>query len=128
MEQQVLNLFENGVRKFNSRNFYEAHEYFEEIWVNYKVKDRLFIQSLIQLSVAYFHISNMNRNGAIGLFRKTIKKLDIYKNISVNIKNLDEIINCAYISFEKVKSISDMSEFDWSLAPKIIIDEKKPIK
>ena len=73
MEQQVLNLFENGVRKFNSRNFYEAHEYFEEIWVNYKVKDRLFIQSLIQLSVAYFHISNMNRNGAIGLFRKTIK-------------------------------------------------------
>ena len=80
-DQIIKNIFKKGVKSFNHRNFYRAHEYFEEIWVEHKVDDRLFIQSLIQLSVAYFHISNVNKNGAVGLFKKSIQKLNSYHQL-----------------------------------------------
>ena len=69
---EVKKIFNRGVECFNSKNYYTAHDCFEEIWTDYKINDRLFIQALIQLSVAYFHISNINKGGAIGLFKKTI--------------------------------------------------------
>ena len=31
--------FKEGIIAFNERRFYDAHEHWEEIWVNYKLKD-----------------------------------------------------------------------------------------
>ena len=81
MNQDALKFFYKGIDSFNRREFYDAHEYFEEIWTNYQLDDRIFIQGLIQLSVAYFHITNSNKNGAMGLFKKSLSKLDSYLNI-----------------------------------------------
>ena len=49
-------LFQQGVQAFNERKFYDAHEYWEELWLEYKLDDAKFIQGLIQLSVSYFHL------------------------------------------------------------------------
>ena len=65
MNSCVENIFKRGVKHFNNHEYYAAHECFEEIWTDHKIKDRVFVQSLIQLSVAYFHITNLNKNGAI---------------------------------------------------------------
>ena len=65
------NLFLLGVDAYNSKSFYDAHEYWEDLWSDYKISDADFVQGMIQLAVAYFHITNSNKKGAISLFNKS---------------------------------------------------------
>ena len=62
-EDKIKNkLFYNGLNAFNDKDYYDAHEYWEDLWSDYILKDAKFVQGLIQLSVGYFHISNYNFN------------------------------------------------------------------
>ena len=112
-------LFVDGIALFNEKKFYDAHEAWEELWSEYRSKDDLFIQGLIQLSVAFFHITNLNLKGSSNLFKKCLPKL---KKFPINHRNINvsEIIICAENSEKKVNSIKKVDEFDWKLAPKII--------
>ena len=49
-------LFVKGIVLFNEKKFYNAHESCEKLWSEYRLKDEMFIQGLIQLAVAFFHI------------------------------------------------------------------------
>ena len=110
MNKEVKKLFYNGVDSFNAKEYYDAHEYFEEIWTEHQLEDRLFIQALIQLSVAYFHISNFNKNGAIGLFNKALSKLNKYIDHDELILNINSVIESAKISYQIVIEINDISK------------------
>tara|TARA_Y100001970_G_scaffold20772_1_gene23457 strand:- start:12016 stop:12387 length:372 start_codon:yes stop_codon:yes gene_type:complete len=109
-----------GVDYFNEKKFYNAHEVWEELWTDYALKDALFIQGLIQLSVAFFHITNLNLRGSRNLFVKCLPKL---KKFPPNHRgfNLLEIIDCAERSKIQVESIKKSNEFNWESAPRIII-------
>ena len=124
MDTNVKIMIKDGIDKFNKRRFYDSHEIFEDVWINHKLDDRLFIQGLIQLSVAYFHISNQNKNGAIGLFKKCTTKLNLYKKTSSFIINLDEIIDMANKSLLYLESIEDMKYFKWELAPQLLLSDE----
>ena len=119
LKDELLKIFLKGIQEFNKRNYYDSHEYFEEIWTNHVLDDRLFVQGLIQLSVAYFHISNDNKNGAISLFKKSIKKLDNYIDCDMLILNINDVIKAAYDSHAHLCSINNMHKFNWELAPKL---------
>ena len=125
MNEEAKKLFYRGVYCFNKKDYYGAHEYFEEMWTDYKLEDRLFIQALIQLSVAYFHISNSNKNGALGLFKKSLNKLNKYLDTSQLIININDVIKSAEISYKSVIEIDDINSFDWSLAPRLEIKNEK---
>ena len=64
LKNKELKLFKKGILFFNKKEFYSAHEKWEELWTEYKLKDPKFIQGLIQLSVAFFHITNSNLRGS----------------------------------------------------------------
>ena len=68
-------LFQKGIKAFNERNFYDAHEYWEELWLDYKLEDSKFIQGLIQLAVSYYHLFNNNLNGAKSMIKKIKLKM-----------------------------------------------------
>ena len=111
-------LFRKGVDSFNNQKFYDSHEYFEEIWMNRNIEDRLLIQGLLQLAVAFFHISNLNRRGAIGLFNKSIKKLILYKDKAIVISNINEVIDKSTLCLKVIAEIEEIKNFDWSLVPR----------
>ena len=110
----------DGIDLFNTRKFYAAHDSWEYLWTEYPLKDSLFIQGLIQLSVAYFHITNLNLTGSKNLFNKCLPKLKKFPNYHRNI-NVEEIIISAEISLNKVMDIDKVNQFDWSLVPQIKI-------
>ena len=112
-------LFIKGIALFNQKKFYDAHESWEELWSEYRLKDEIFIQGLIQLAVAYFHITNLNLKGSKNLFNKCLPKLKKFPTNHRNI-NLLKIIDSAEKSNKKINSIKSVDEFDWDLAPKII--------
>tara|TARA_B110000196_G_scaffold19001_1_gene14944 strand:- start:756 stop:1148 length:393 start_codon:yes stop_codon:yes gene_type:complete len=119
-------LFIDGLNAFNKHEFYDAHEYWEDLWSDYRLKDAKFIQALIQLSVGYFHISNLNINGANGLLKKCMPKFNLFKPAQRGL-DVDYIIISIEASLKKLNSIENITEFDWSLVPKLEIDELRAV-
>jgi predicted metal-dependent hydrolase len=59
-----------GIMFFNSRDFFEAHEVWEGLWLELAGgPERRFIQGLIQAAVALYHFGNGNIAGAKKLYR-----------------------------------------------------------
>ena len=117
-EKNKIKLFNKGLESFRKHDFYDAHEYWEELWSDYRLKDARFVQGLIQLSVGYFHISNFNVNGARGLLNKCKPKLlefhTEYRGINILI-----ILDAVDKSLNFLEKNPNTSEFDWSLVPKL---------
>ena len=118
-DQEIMkDLFDKGLKSFNEKKFYDAHEFWEDLWSDFRLSDAKFVQGLIQLSVGYFHISNFNKNGANGLFKKCLPKLNLYRpeHRGINVENILKSVNK---TLDFLSKIEDMKDFDWSLAPKI---------
>ena len=117
-ENNKKDLFLKGIKAFNNRRYYDAHEYWEELWIDYQLKDAKLIQGLIQLSVGYFHITNLNINGAKSMFNKCLPKLDLYKQNSrgVDVFYLIEAVNK---TIDNLNDIDHIEDFNWHNAPKI---------
>tara|TARA_Y100000590_G_C15649634_1_gene988231 strand:+ start:863 stop:1237 length:375 start_codon:yes stop_codon:yes gene_type:complete len=113
-------LFLNGLKSFNDHSFYDAHEYWEDLWSDFRLKDAKFIQGLIQLSVGYFHISNLNINGAKGLLNKCLLKFESYGPQSRGL-DVDYIILSVKKSLNNLDAIDDIVDFDWDLVPELKI-------
>ena len=119
-------LFIKGIEAFNKDAFYDAHECWEDLWSDYRLKDAKFIQALIQLSVGYFHITNMNINGAKGLLNKCLPKFDLYRPEARGL-NVESIINAVQDSLENLNNIENIIDFNWKLVPKLNIDDSRTV-
>ena len=118
MDEQKI--FLEGIKKFNKKNFYGAHECWEEIWTEITIPDDKFIQGLIQLSVAYFHISNQNIVGAKSLFNKSINKLIDYNPLHRGL-DIKLIVEKAKQSLEILITNNSTEKFNWEIVPILII-------
>ena len=114
-------LFLDGIKAFESHEFYDAHEYWEDLWSDYKLKDPKFVQALIQLSVGYFHISNLNINGARGLLNKCVPKFELYRPVYKNL-DINFILGAISKSLDNLEEIDDIKNFNWELVPLLDVD------
>ena len=114
-EIRKAELFESGLRLFNDKQFYEAHEFWEELWLEYRLSDKKFIQGLIQLTVAYYHLSTGNLRGAISLLNKSLNKMKMFSP-SIRGIDVDIIIKSILLSIDLIESGND---FDWGIVPVI---------
>ena len=104
-------LFKSGLRLFNAKKFYDAHEYWEELWLEYYLEDKKFIQGLIQLTVAYYHLSTSNIKGARSLLNKSLDKMKMFSpsNRGIDVDQLVRLIE------DSIKMIDKGSNFDWTI-------------
>lgn len=111
---------QQGIKLFNNSDFFEAHDHFEEMWNNAGREDRLFYQSLVQLSVGSYHLVSQNYKGALSQYRKGTSKLVEYipsyqgvntrkllKEIRILMKDLNEYFaeNICSVKIEKIPKI-----------------------
>ena len=70
--------FQRGVRLFNGRRFFEAHEAWEVLWLRTPSpsSDREVYQGLIQLAAACHHLLRKNFVGARGCLKNAHGHLD----------------------------------------------------
>ena len=64
-----------GVLLFNHRLFFEVHEVLEAQWIQEVDPERRFLQGLIQIAVAFYHLGNHNLGGAISLLDDGLDKI-----------------------------------------------------
>ena len=100
-------LFQKGIDAFNNRKFYEAHEYWEELWLDYKLTDATFIQGLIQLAVSYFHLFNNNLTGARSMIRKCLGKFEGVEMVrGMDMNELKKQIDKVQLHFNNINNSS----------------------
>ena len=73
-----VDTFRRGVELFNTGRFFECHEVWEELWHQERGPDRLFLQALIHIAVAFHHQGLGNRRGAGRQLDKGLRKLAGY--------------------------------------------------
>ncbi len=67
--------FYSGIQSFNSGNFYEAHDLFEDLWHECDEPKRRWIHGIVQISVAMHHHSTGNLNGSLLLLAEGISRM-----------------------------------------------------
>ena len=72
---EKVETFERGLRHFNAREFFEAHEVWEEIWLTEGEPEKTFLQGIIQIAAAFHHYGRGNSDGAETLLAAGIVKL-----------------------------------------------------
>ena len=74
-EEAYPRQFIEGIRYFNQRNYYDAHEVWEEIWLHASGDEKVFYQMLIQSAVGLHHYERGNARGARGMYNAAAEKL-----------------------------------------------------
>ena len=115
-EEKKEQLFFDGLRAYEEKDFFEAHEFWEELWSEYYLADRTFIQGFIQLAVSFAHLGNGNLNGAKSLLKKSADKFSSFSGVhrGININKLKQQILEIKNEYEKLITID---EFDWTHIP-----------
>ena len=89
--------FIKGVELFNQKQWYLAHDVFEEIWLNINGLERITIQAILQIAVAEVHLGNGNISGSVILYGEGFGRLSNNNNLP----NLGIDINRFSIDVEK---------------------------
>jgi predicted metal-dependent hydrolase len=70
--------FLEGLAHFNAREFWEAHESWETIWLAAESDVEQFLQGLIQLAAAYHHVKRGTYRGGVRLFDAALRRLSAF--------------------------------------------------
>ena len=66
---------EEAIALFNAHAFWKAHEAWERDWLSAEQPHKLFLQGLIQLAAAYYHVQRGTYRGGVRLFDAALEKL-----------------------------------------------------
>jgi predicted metal-dependent hydrolase len=78
LDAEESRAFARGVDEFNRGFFFECHDTLEDLWSGLRGEPRDFFQALIQVAVAFYHLSNGNRAGAESMFARALKRFARY--------------------------------------------------
>lgn len=96
-------LFEKGIVYFNTGYYFEAHDTFEEIWMDERGEDVQFYQGLVQLATGFYHLRMDNLKGAGSQLNKGIAKLEKYKPEYRKLE-LTELLNCVSVCIDSIQN------------------------
>ena len=118
-----------GILFFNRRDFFEAHEVWEDLWNNCGDADRRFYQALIQAAVALHHYGNGNLRGATKLYGSSKAYMDRYTSPHLGL-DCDRFWRKMAICFAPVHAETDLLRRDLrpdpALIPTITLDPPPP--
>jgi predicted metal-dependent hydrolase len=75
---QEKEAFARGVDEFNRGFYFECHDTLEDMWMGLRGPARDFFQGLIQVSVAFYHLTGGNLPGAESMLRRALKRFGRY--------------------------------------------------
>jgi predicted metal-dependent hydrolase len=67
--------FRRGLEQFNARQFFDAHESWEEIWLSSPEPHKTFLQGIIQISAAFHHYTFGNMRGTRSLLEAGLRRV-----------------------------------------------------
>ena len=65
-----------GLRCYHAEEFFAAHEHWELVWLKLPEPEKTFLQGLIQVAAAFYHLQRGNPEGTVSLLRAALARLD----------------------------------------------------
>src|SRR5581483_11595332 len=115
-----------GVEQFNAREFYECHETLEEIWLAEPGDIRRLYQGILQVGVAFYHLSRGNFRGATSLLETGITYLRAFQPRCMGV-DVERLVADSVHAYAELTHLGRerMAEFSEQLIPRITY-EKPP--
>lgn len=106
LPEELEKEFLRGIRQFNDRQFFDCHETLEDVWRAYLEPDREFIQGIIQIAVAYYHLLRGNCEGTRKLFERGLPRVKKYGRcyFGLDMENFVAKVEKDYSRFENEAS------------------------
>lgn len=79
-------LYREGLEAFNSRQFFEAHELWEDVWRETAEPDRRFLQGLIHVAAAFHHYARSNVLGTQRQLRRGLLRLEAFPAVHCGLR------------------------------------------
>jgi len=115
--EQLLDL---GIELYESGHYWNAHEAWEQVWLDAPNELRLFYQGLIQVTAAFVHVAKGEYPGSVRLLEAGIEKLAAYEpeQLGVDVSGLMEESRGA---LRRLLELGErrVREFDMALVPSI---------
>ncbi len=109
---QLPALATEGIRLFNAGNYFEAHEELENAWRQETRPIRELYRGILQVAVAYYHITRGNLVGAQKMFRRSKRWLapfpDICQGVHVEQVRQDAAVVELALKFHTLQQIVDL--------------------
>ena len=67
-----------GLRLYDAEEFFAAHEAWESVWLGLQEPDKTFLQGLIQVTAAFYHLQRNNPLGTALLLQAALRRLEGY--------------------------------------------------
>ena len=67
-----------GLRLYDAGEFFAAHEAWENVWLSLQEPDKTFLQGLIQVTAALYHLQRNNPLGTALLLQAALRRLERY--------------------------------------------------
>jgi hypothetical protein len=123
LPQDERAIYHEGIRLFNSHEFFDAHEVWEDIWhMAYGLKHE-FYQGLIQCAVALEHYKRSNPRGVVSLYESYNKR---FRNVpspfmGLELNNFKEKMKLALRPVLEARPLPSRGEIslDYSSVPTI---------
>src|SRR6266498_5017351 len=105
-----------GLRLFNARKYFEAHEALEDAWREETGEVRELYRGILQIAVVYLHITRRNYNGAIKVYGRSQRWMKDWPEICRGIE-VDKLRKNAEAVITEVRRLGmeKISEFDNSM-------------
>jgi uncharacterized protein len=71
--------FWQGVKEFQQGEFYACHDTLEALWIEAQEPHKTFLQGILQIAVACYHLGNQNWRGAVILLGEGSRRLRSYR-------------------------------------------------
>ena len=78
-DTQMAPEFWQGVEQFQQGEFYACHDTLEALWMEAQEPDKTFLQGILQIAVACYHLGNQNWRGAVILLGEGSRRLQSYQ-------------------------------------------------
>jgi hypothetical protein len=75
-DTQALASLRRGLEHFRARDYFAAHDDWEEVWRDLNGHRRIFWQAMIHLVVGAYHFTNGNLRGCQGQWHKALQKCE----------------------------------------------------
>jgi uncharacterized protein len=116
-------LLQLGIDLYNAGHYWNAHDAWEQVWLDSEREMRGFYQGLIQITAAFVHVTRNEFPGSVRLLDAGIEKLEKYPAAFMGVQ-LGPFVIGAKAARSRLWSLGEkrISEFDHALIPRIEAD------
>ena len=113
-------LLQLGIDLYNAGHYWNAHEAWEEVWLESERGMRGFYQGMIQISAAFVHVTRNRYPGGVKLLGEGIEKLEKYPSPFMGVQ-LGPLVGGAKTARERLVELGEarIADFDRTLIPRI---------